>query len=80
MATDFHLEQKLRMSGVLPLIPPICCHCVDRDNFTHLAAPWCFCNMKTCMVTARVILGVTGGLMHLPNCSLASIRRLLVDV
>jgi len=62
LTTNFHLEQKLRTSGAVPLLPNVFLHCVDRDNFTHLAFPLCFSNTATHMFTARVVWEVIGGL------------------
>jgi hypothetical protein len=62
LTTALHLEQKLRISRALPLLPTISLHCVGRHNVTHLAFPLRFSNTATHMFTARVIWDVIGGL------------------
>ena len=34
LTTRLHLVLRLRISGAIPLLPPICLHGLDRDNFT----------------------------------------------
>jgi hypothetical protein len=40
LTSHIHMMQRLRMSGDLGLLPPICLHDVDRNIFTGYAS-WC---------------------------------------
>ena len=38
LTTRLHLVSRLRMSGGIPLLPPISLHGMDKDNFTFSVA------------------------------------------
>jgi hypothetical protein len=41
LTTHLPLASRLRMSGAITLLPPICPHGVDRDNCIHTFVPLC---------------------------------------
>jgi hypothetical protein len=50
MWAAYHLPLRLRMSGAISLLPLICLHGVDRDNFT----PFFFKKKETCGIIWEV--------------------------